>query len=156
MVGGLVTRHLSVRNPVSRWLMLALDPLLLLAASLAVAWAFGLRTALLLVVFVGTHYLLSWGHLKGALLRTDFAMASVLAVCLVKQRYYKIVRWGRNVYVQRHGQVECSSRKDSLLPRPACPVGAGTVGGRQRTSISRYPDVAHPVSRIRRINPDTP
>ncbi|MGA7744857.1 MAG: hypothetical protein WBP56_09905 [Polyangia bacterium] len=90
VVGGLVTRHLSVRNPVSRWLMLALDPLLLLAASLAVAWAFGLRTALLLVVFVGTHYLLSWGHLKGALLRTDFAMASVLAVCLVKQRYYKI------------------------------------------------------------------
>ena len=43
-----------------------------------------------MVIFIGTHYLLSWGHLKGALLRTDFAMASVLAVCLVKQRYYKI------------------------------------------------------------------
>ncbi len=90
VVGGLVSRHLSVRNPVSRWLMLALDPLLLLAATVAVAWAFGLRTAFLMVIFIGTHYLLSWGHLKGALLRTDFAMASVLAVCLVKQRYHKI------------------------------------------------------------------
>ncbi len=90
VVGGLFSRHLSVRNPFSRWLMLALDPLLLLAATIAVAWAFGLRTAFLMVIFIGTHYLLSWGHLKGALLRTDFAMACVLAVCLVKQRYYKI------------------------------------------------------------------
>ena len=90
VVGGLISRQLSVRNPISRWLMLALDPLLLLATTLAVAWAFGLRTAFLMVIFIGTHYLYSWGHLKGALLRTDFAMASVLAVCLVKQRYYKI------------------------------------------------------------------
>jgi hypothetical protein len=42
------------------------------------------------VVFVGTHYLLSWGHLKGALLRTDFAMGSVLAVCFVKKGRYKL------------------------------------------------------------------
>ena len=89
-VGGLVTRNLSVRNPISRWVMLALDPLLLLAATVAVAWAFGLRAAFVMVIFIGTHYLLSWWHLKGALLRTDFAMASVLAVCLVKRRHYKI------------------------------------------------------------------
>ncbi|HEX7597412.1 MAG TPA: hypothetical protein VF518_04305, partial [Polyangia bacterium] len=79
-VGSLVTRHFSVRNPWSRAFMLALDPLLLLAGVVAVAWAFGLRTAFLLVIFVGTHYLMSWGHLKGALLRTDFALCSLLAV----------------------------------------------------------------------------
>ena len=90
VVGGLLTRHLSVRNPVSRALMLSLDPLLLLAAVLAAAWAFGPRTAFLLVIFIGTHYLMSWGHFKGALLRTDFAMASVLAVCLVKRGRYRI------------------------------------------------------------------
>jgi hypothetical protein len=90
VVGGLVTRNLSVRNPISRWFMLALDPLLLLAATVAVAWAFGLRTAFIMVIFIGTHYLLSWGHLKGALLRTDFAMAAVLSVCMVKQRHYRI------------------------------------------------------------------
>jgi hypothetical protein len=90
VVGGLFTRHLSIREPASRWLMLLLDPLLLLAAAVAVTWAFGLRAALLMMVFVGTHYLMSWGHLKGALLRTDFAMCSVLAVCFVKKGRYKL------------------------------------------------------------------
>jgi hypothetical protein len=90
VVGGLLTRHLSVRNPVSRWLMLLLDPLLLLGTMAVVAWAFGPRAALFTVIFVGSHYLFSWGHLKGALLRTDFAMCSVLAVCLVKKGWYKL------------------------------------------------------------------
>ncbi|MBN2576756.1 MAG: hypothetical protein JXP73_19485 [Deltaproteobacteria bacterium] len=90
VAGGLLTRHLSVREPLSRWLMLLLDPLLLLATVAAVGWAFGLRAAWLVVIFIGTHYLFSWGHLKGALLRTDFAMGSLLAVCLVKQGRYKL------------------------------------------------------------------
>jgi len=90
VVGGLLTRHLPVRNPVARWFMVLLDPLLLLGTAVVVAWAYGRRAALLMVIFVGTHYLLSWGHLKGALLRTDFAMCSLLAVCLVKKGRYKI------------------------------------------------------------------
>jgi hypothetical protein len=90
VVGGLITRHLSVHGSAGRWLMLLLDPLLLVGAVVAVAWAFGLRAALLVVVFVGTHYLLSWGHLKGALLRTDFAMCSLVAVCLVKKERHKL------------------------------------------------------------------
>jgi hypothetical protein len=77
VVGGLLTRHLSVRNPFSRWLMLLLDPLLLLGSMAVVTWAFGMRAALLTAIFIGTHYLFSWGHLKGALLRTDFAMCSL-------------------------------------------------------------------------------
>jgi hypothetical protein len=90
LAGGLFTRHLAIANPVARALMLLLDPLLLLGTMAAVAWAFGLRAALLMVVFVGTHYLFSWGHLKGSLLRTDFAMCSLLAVCLVKKGRYRI------------------------------------------------------------------
>jgi hypothetical protein len=90
VVGGMVTSRLSVRSPVQRWLMLLLDPALLLTAVLAVAWALGPRAALLMVIFIGTHYLMSWGHLKGALLRTDFAVCSVLAVCLVKKQRYKL------------------------------------------------------------------
>ena len=90
VVGGLVTRHLSVREPLGRWLMLMLDPVLLLSAAIVVAWSFGMRAALLMVVFIGTHYLLSWGHLKGALLRTDFAMCSVLAVCFVKKGRHRL------------------------------------------------------------------
>ncbi|MGD0838174.1 MAG: hypothetical protein ABSB49_16165 [Polyangia bacterium] len=88
VLGDLVTRHLSVRAPLERWLMLLLDPALLLTSVLVVAWAFGWRTAFVLVIFVGTHYLMSWGHLKGALLRTDFAMGTVLAVCAVKKHHF--------------------------------------------------------------------
>jgi len=90
VIGGLLTRHLSVQNPVSRWVMLLLDPLLLVGGILAVAWAFGVRAALLTVIFIGTHYLFSWGHLKGALLRTDFAVGSLLAVCLAKKGRYRL------------------------------------------------------------------
>jgi hypothetical protein len=90
VVGALLTRHLSVRAGVQRWLMLLLDPALLLATAAVVGWAFGLRSAFLLVIFIGTHYLMSWGHMKGALLRTDFAMCSVLAVCLVKKERHKL------------------------------------------------------------------
>jgi hypothetical protein len=88
LVGALFTRHLSVRAPAQKWVMLLLDPLLLVTAMTVVAWAFGARTAFFMVIFIGTHYLLSWGHLKGALLRTDFAMCSTIAVCLVKKGRY--------------------------------------------------------------------
>ena len=90
VVGALFTRHLSIRSPLTRSLLLALDPLLILGALACVAWAFGLRTALILVVFIGTHYLFSWGHLKGALLRTDFTMCTVIAVCCVKKGFPRV------------------------------------------------------------------
>ena len=90
VIGGLFTRHLSVQNPVARWLMLLLDPLLLLGTAAVMTRAFGLRAALLMVMFIGSHYLLSWGHLKGCLLRTDFAMGAVLAICLVKLGRYRL------------------------------------------------------------------
>jgi hypothetical protein len=89
-VGTLLTRRLSILVPWQRWTMLLLDPLLLLGTAVVVGRTFGVRVALLFVTFLGTHYLFSWGHLKGALLRTDFAMASVLAVCFVKQERYKL------------------------------------------------------------------
>ncbi len=90
VLGGLFTRHLSVEDAPSRWLMLLLDPALIVGTLLAVAWAFDRRAALLMTVFIGTHYLMSWGHMKGALLRTDFAMCTVLAACFVKKERYRV------------------------------------------------------------------
>ncbi len=89
-VGAAFTRHLSIRNTVSRWLMLAIDPALIIAGLACVVWAFGLRAALLMVIFIGSHYLFSWGHLKGALLRVDFTMCTVISICCVKRGYPKI------------------------------------------------------------------
>jgi hypothetical protein len=89
VVGGLFTTHLSIEDVLSRWAMLLLDPALIVGTLLCVAWAFGPRASLLMTVFLGTHYLMSWGHMKGALLRTDFAMCTVLAACLMKKGYYR-------------------------------------------------------------------
>ena len=89
-VGAVFTRQLSIRDPISRGLLLALDPLLIIGALACVVWAFGLRTALIMIIFIGTHYLFSWGHLKGALLRVDFTMCTVIAVCCVKKGHHGI------------------------------------------------------------------
>ncbi len=80
----LLSGPLSIRSDLGRTLMLAVDPLLLTLAFLAIHRAYGLRAAAISVVMLGTHYLLSWGHLKGALVRTDFAVCVVLGLCAAK------------------------------------------------------------------------
>lgn len=84
----MITSHLSIRHAVSRWAIMLMDPALLVAMLLCVAWAFSAETAPLMAILIGTHYLLSWGHLKGCALRTDFAVASVIAACCVKRERY--------------------------------------------------------------------
>lgn len=79
-----LTGHLDIDRDVERALMLALDPLLLVLMVWLVWRAFGPEVALALVVFWGTHYLLSWGHLKGSILRTDFAVMAVASMALMK------------------------------------------------------------------------
>ncbi len=85
-VGTLLSNPLDIATRWQRALMLMLDPVLLGLAAFFVWRAFGIEVALLLVIFLGTHYLLSWGHLKGAILRTDFAAMAVLCVALMKLR----------------------------------------------------------------------
>lgn len=80
-----ITSHLSIRHAVSRWAIMLMDPALLIAMLACVVWAFSADIALLMVILIGTHYLLSWGHLKGCVLRTDFAAAAVIAACMVKR-----------------------------------------------------------------------
>lgn len=89
VVGMLFTRNLSIGETVPRILLLSLDPLLIMLALWMVRRAFSLRTALLLTIFIGTHYLFSWGHLKGGILRTDFAMLSLMSICCVKLGHYR-------------------------------------------------------------------
>jgi hypothetical protein len=89
LMGTLFTRHLSIRDPVQRGVLLAIDPLLFLVAFIVVARAFGWRVLALCMVLIGTHYLMSWGHLKGSLLRTDFALFSVMAIAQAHQGRFR-------------------------------------------------------------------
>ena len=90
VVGGLLTSRISTRSESGMLLLALLDPLLLTAGAGAVLWAFGPRAALLAVVLVGTHYMMSWWHMKGALLRTDYAMSALVAVCMVRKGHYRV------------------------------------------------------------------
>jgi len=90
VIGGGFTWWLSIRDPLQRAIMVSLDPILLITMFLTVAWSFGRRTALFMVIFLGTHYFMSWGHAKGSLVRTDYAVGLVLAVCLVHKDRYRL------------------------------------------------------------------
>lgn len=80
----LLSSPFSIRDPVGRFVLLAVDPLLLAATFVAIRRAYGRNAMLLGMVLLGTHYLLSWGHLKGALVRTDFAACAAMAVCALR------------------------------------------------------------------------
>jgi hypothetical protein len=58
-----------------------LDLALLAVATVIVGRTFGARTAVLQVALFGSFYFMAHAHLKGAFLRTDFAVALVLATC---------------------------------------------------------------------------
>lgn len=83
-----LTSVLSIRSPVSRAILLAIDPALLALALVAIARAFRPRIAALALILLGTHYLMSWGHMKGMIARTDFAVASVLSVCFLEKKRF--------------------------------------------------------------------
>jgi len=70
-------------------LFLALiDQMMILAALMAVWWAFGFRATLLMIIVLGTSYVMKFSHMKGAYLRTDFCMALILGICMLKKDKY--------------------------------------------------------------------
>lgn len=85
LVGGLLSNRISTDNPQGMMFLALLDPLLILLTFLTVIWAFGPRTALLMIVLLGSHYMMKWWHMKGAYLRTDWAMCLVMAVCFIRK-----------------------------------------------------------------------
>ena len=88
VVGTLFTNRISTDNNAGMMFLALLDPLLILLAFAAVAWAFGPRAALFMIVLLGTSYMMKWWHMKGALLRTDYAMCMVFCACFLKKRWY--------------------------------------------------------------------
>ncbi|MFM1921609.1 MAG: hypothetical protein RLZZ303_3243 [Candidatus Hydrogenedentota bacterium] len=65
-----------------------LDVILIVAATAAVVWAFGIRAALLMLIVLGTSYVMKYSHMKGAFLRTDFTMSLIIGICMLKKDRY--------------------------------------------------------------------
>ncbi len=90
IVGGLFSNRFSTESKYGMTFLALLDPLLILLTFLVVMWAFGPRTAFLMIVLLGTHYMMKWWHMKGAYLRTDWAMCMVMAVCCIKKERFAL------------------------------------------------------------------
>ncbi len=90
IVGGALSGRVSTRSERGMLSLALLDALLLAAATVAVAWAFGIWPALLMIVLLASSYLMAHVHMKGAFLRTDFVVALILAVCLMKRRRHAL------------------------------------------------------------------
>ncbi len=90
LVGGFLSNPISTDNRNHMLMLASLDLILIGITVLVVGWAFGIRPALFMVILIGTHYMMRFSHMKGAFLRTDFAMTLVLAACMIKLNKYKL------------------------------------------------------------------
>ena len=88
LVGGLLSNTISTDNEWGMMFLALLDPLLILITFIMVVWAFGPRTAFLMIVLLGTSYVMKWWHMKGAYLRTDWAMCLVMSACLIRKNKF--------------------------------------------------------------------
>ncbi|HOV31917.1 MAG TPA: hypothetical protein PLX23_00970 [Candidatus Hydrogenedens sp.] len=89
IVGGFLSNPFSTENRNHMLFLASLDLILIGIATLAVLYAFGPRPAMFMLILIGTHYMMRFSHMKGAFLRTDFAMCLVLAACMIKLNRYK-------------------------------------------------------------------
>lgn len=90
IVGGGLSTIVSTDNEQGMYLLAMLDVFLIIAAALCVMWAFGPNAALMMLIVLGTSYVMKYSHMKGAYLRTDFTMSVIIAICLIKKDYYKV------------------------------------------------------------------
>jgi hypothetical protein len=85
LAGAAWSGHVATDDAAGMTGLALLDVALLSAAVLCVGWAFGAWPALLMIVFLASSYLMAHVHMKGAFLRTDFVVALVAAMCLLRK-----------------------------------------------------------------------
>lgn len=85
LLGGIVANHVSELDEASAFRLALIDPILLLVMMLAIWWAFGWRTLCVALLFFGTNYPARYWWTGGAYLRTDWLLATIASICLMKR-----------------------------------------------------------------------
>ncbi|MEX2015399.1 MAG: CapA family protein [Candidatus Hydrogenedentales bacterium] len=88
MVGGMFTNLVPTSSSLGMLAIVLLDVALVALALGFVWWAFGARIMLFALIFFGTNFVMSFVHIKGALLRLDWVAATVMSLCLVRRERY--------------------------------------------------------------------
>ncbi|MFP4502931.1 MAG: CapA family protein [Candidatus Hydrogenedentota bacterium] len=88
----MIAGYIANQVPTSDWAGMQRLPLIdvafALAALLLVWWAFGMRAVLLVIIFLGGHYVTSHFTLKAAFMRLDWVMCLVMALCFLRKQWY--------------------------------------------------------------------
>ena len=82
---------INTADPGTPWpmrLLTYIDLVFLLVMFAFVWWAFGWRVMLLAIIFHGTNYFMNFVHIKGAFMRLDWVCLLVIAICLLKKRFF--------------------------------------------------------------------
>jgi hypothetical protein len=85
MMASLLSNRVPTSSYYGMFALASIDLMLMIAAALAVTWAFGPRAALYLALILFTQYVSSHTHMKAAFIRTDWVMFLVIAACLIKK-----------------------------------------------------------------------
>jgi len=85
LVGATLSGRIATDDASGMTFLALLDVALLTAALLTVAMTFGAWPALAMLVFLVSSYLMAHVHMKGAFLRTDFVVALIVAMCLLRK-----------------------------------------------------------------------
>lgn len=89
MVAGVLARSVPAHPAWGLPFLASLDAALLAGAFVLLGRAFGRRTALLSLVFLGTQFFVATGHIRGAFLRLDWICLLVVAVGLLRLGHYR-------------------------------------------------------------------
>jgi len=88
MIGGFIARRIPIQQTWGLMAVMSLDWIVMLLGLAAVGWAFGWRTMLFAVLFVGTNFMTHFAHMKGAFLRWDWVAALLIMLAMLKRGRY--------------------------------------------------------------------
>lgn len=88
-VANFITNHISTSNKAGMNFLISLDLILLSIMLMSVYFAFGWRTALFILILVGTGFPMAFTHIRGAFLRLDWVTMIVIGISMIKLGRYK-------------------------------------------------------------------
>lgn len=90
VLGSSITNRVEIQKLTGLYALISLDIILLGLGFGMIFLVFGYRTGVLCVLFFGVNFMMNETHIKGSLLRMDWLVCLVMAVCLLKRNHFNL------------------------------------------------------------------